>query len=49
MARYFGVVFVLMKAPPNIITTPQIAVNIIAFISFSPAGEALFNTLFKFS
>ena len=32
IAKYLGVALFLIKAPPNIIITPQIAVNIIAFI-----------------
>ena len=32
MARYLGTLLFFIKAPPNIITTPQIAVNIIVFI-----------------
>ena len=32
MAQYFGVLFCLKKTPPNIITMPQTAVIIIAFI-----------------
>jgi hypothetical protein len=31
-AQYFGVALFLKKTPPNIIITPQSAVNIIAFI-----------------
>jgi hypothetical protein len=32
IAQYFGVDIFLKNTPPNIITTPQTAVNIIAFI-----------------
>jgi hypothetical protein len=32
MAQYLGVLFCLKKAPPNIITIPQTAVSIIAFM-----------------
>ena len=34
IAQYLGVVFDLKNTPPNIITIPQIAVNIIAFIMY---------------
>ena len=42
MARYLGMALLLIKAPPNIINTPQIAVNIIAFIPLSPKEDYFF-------
>ncbi len=44
IAQYFGTEVFLKKTPPNIITTPQIADNIIALITPQPLkGLLVYN------
>jgi hypothetical protein len=45
IAQYFGTEAFLKKTPPNIITTPQIADNIIALIPQALKGLLILNYL----